>query len=88
MTQQYNRKRDEVRVDDCVTIVDNIVSYARNIFAECEAESDFCIQYVGYETMTFGGTNRLIWSVTHGFRIDEGYCTARFRNLYHGVKDA
>lgn len=43
---------------------------------------DFCIQYVSPEHITFGSTNRLIWTPFNGFRADRSYCSSRFLERY------
>lgn len=58
---------------------------ASSIFTECGAESDYCIQEVG-SVAVFGGTNRLIYSPVHGFRMDESYCTPTFREKFNNLK--
>lgn len=50
---------------------------AAQIFFECGAASDMCIQVVGETRIVFGGTNRLILD-DHGWSIDEPYCTPSF----------
>lgn len=59
-----------------------IVEEAMTIFENCGAASDFCIQAVGARSAVFGGTNRLLWSITAGFRPDYPYCTERFIAAY------
>ena len=54
-----------------------VIEEAMDIFCECQAESDFCVQHVG-QCVVFGGSNRLIFSVKTGFRPDRSYCSARF----------
>ena len=43
---------------------------------------DFCIQLFGVTAIVFGGTNRLVWTPTHGFNPDRPYCTERFLKRY------
>jgi hypothetical protein len=54
-----------------------VVDAALDIFAECGAASDFCVQHIG-GNIVFGGTNRLIWSSKFGFNPDRSYCTENF----------
>ena len=42
------------------------------------SDDDFCIQSVGETTIVFGGTNRLVWSPSAGYRPDRSYCTQSF----------
>jgi hypothetical protein len=48
------------------------------------AIEDFCYQAGSLENgvVIFGGTNRLIWSLKHGFRLDESYCTQQFKDHF------
>lgn len=55
---------------------------AEEIFRHCGAAEDFCVQHVGSEAVVFGGTNRIIWSPTGGFRLDSDYCTERFKQAF------
>lgn len=59
-----------------------ICDEAKDRFKACECESDFCIQNVGFETIVFGGVNRLVWHVKHGWLISESDCTDRFISVY------
>ncbi len=59
-----------------------VAEEAMEIFENCGAASDFCIQAVGAISVVFGGTNRLLWTVKGGFRPDEPYCTPRFLAAY------
>ena len=52
----------------------SIIEMAEQIFIECGAKSDFCIQHDG---LVFGGVNRLILT-KYGWRIDRSDCTPRF----------
>lgn len=53
-----------------------IFEIAKMCFESCP--EDYCIQHSTDEVIIFGGTNRLIWSVFTGWRIDEPYCTKKF----------
>ncbi len=55
---------------------------AKELFKECGAEEDFCVQDDLIGRIVFGGTNRVIWSAATGFRMDESYCTERFKKLF------
>jgi len=55
-----------------------VVDTAAEIFRQCGASSDFCIQAIYPTGAVFGGTNRLIWHAVRGFRPDRSYCTSRF----------
>lgn len=50
---------------------------AGNIFEDCGAAQDFCLQSAG-NRIVFGGTNRLCFSARIGWHADEPYCTSRF----------
>ena len=54
-----------------------VADAAKEIFIDCNAEHDFCIQCVE-GVAVFGGTNRLLWSPAFGFRPDKSYCTKEF----------
>lgn len=69
-------------MDHSERIGDIVLEAAHDIFCTCQAESDFCVQSTGGQTVVFGGTNRLIWTARGGFRPDRGYCTERFLALY------
>ena len=58
---------------------------AFEIFDKCGAADDFCTQDVG-SVAVFGGTNRLIYSPVHGFRMDESYCTPTFRERFNKLQ--
>ena len=60
--------------NDLITFT--VKEMALQIFADCGAPGDFCVQDIG-ASIVFGGTNRLILS-EYGWRIDEAYCTPRF----------
>jgi hypothetical protein len=51
-----------------------IVNEAYGLFCDLGIEYDFCIQVVGGNCVVFGGTNRILWSVRYGFRLDVAYC--------------
>jgi hypothetical protein len=52
-----------------------IVNEAYQLFVDLKIEGDFCVQSIGYNCVVFGGTNRIIWSVRYGFRLDAPYCS-------------
>lgn len=56
-----------------------LISAASVYFETCP--DDFCVQLVGERAIVFGGTNRLIYTCTHGFTPDTRYCTEEF--LHH-----
>lgn len=59
-------------------IGETVCEEAYSIFCDCGAEEDFCVQATGSESVVFGGTNRLMWSVRRGFYPDRPYCTPTF----------
>lgn len=68
-------------------IILSIVEKAENIFKYCNAYSDFGLQSVSYNSIVFGGTNRLIWNID-SFRIDESYCTDNFKDKFKELKNS
>lgn len=60
---------------ECEEIGMLIVRAAYDVFCDLGIERDFCVQSVGYNCVVFGGTNRIIWSVRYGFRLDVPYCS-------------
>lgn len=58
------------------TMLYSLVLAASRYFIECP--DDFCLQFVGYRCIVFGGTNRLSWSAEKGFIPDRFHCTASF----------
>lgn len=68
-------------------IILSIVEKAENIFKYCNAHSDFGLQSIGYNSIVFGGTNRLIWNID-SFRIDESYCTSNFKDKFNELKNS
>jgi len=57
---------------------------AQNLFKNCDAEDDFCIQHVGL-TAVFGGTNRIIFEPVQGFYADKAYCTPKFLKAWRSI---
>jgi len=62
-----------------------VVERARDIFCDCQAEDDFCIQHISGTIVVFGGTNRLIFDPITGFRADREYCTKRFLDTFNSL---
>jgi hypothetical protein len=60
----------------------SIEEMASQIFTECGAEDDYCVQSIGWGSIVFGGTNRLILD-KNGWRLDESYCTLRFIDQFN-----
>ncbi len=58
-----------------------VIEEALNRFEACGAAEDFCVQSVG-AAVVFGGTNRILWTASAGFRPDVTYCTPRFLAAY------
>lgn len=52
-----------------------LVNEAYTLFCDLEIERDFCIQVIGGNCVVFGATNRILWSLQHGFQLDVSYCT-------------
>ena len=59
-----------------------VAAKAQEIFEDCGAKDDYCIQCVGAETVVFGGCNRLTWSPTSGFYPDADYCSDSFMRMF------
>lgn len=74
-------------MDHSEAIGNIVLEAAYDIFCTCQAESDFCVQTTGMQTVVFGGSNRLIWTPRGGFRPDRSYCTQRFLALYDSSAD-
>ena len=70
-TKKFQREKIAIMVED----------RAFDIFRQCDAESDYCIQSVG-GVAVFGSTNRLCWSPITGFYVVRSMCTSRFLKLY------
>lgn len=70
-------------VEQAETLAGWVVETARSIWREADCEDDFCVQHYGdSDTIVFGGTNRIVWSVRHGFRAEPSYCTERFLEAF------
>ena len=66
-------------------VLERVVLMALNIFEECEAPDDFCIQDSGpgmRECIVFGGWNRLTLS-DDGWSVSVSHCTPRFVKLFN-----
>jgi len=61
-----------------VEIIDLIIEEAYAYWERANCVSDFCVQHIGLGGIVFGGSNRLCWSFTQGFRIDKSYCSENF----------
>lgn len=72
-------------MDNAENLGELLCEMAEEIFIECGAADDFCIQSVGSAAAVFGGTNRLIFTIK-GFHIDESYCNHEFRRLFYKLK--
>lgn len=59
---------------------------AEEVFELCGVSHDFCIQSVGFEAVVFGGSNRVIWTLTQGFRPDKRYCSQSFIDKFNLIK--
>ena len=54
-----------------------VAEAASELFNDCGASDDFCIQHVGQRAV-FGGRNRVIFDPIKGFFLDVNYCTDQF----------
>lgn len=64
--------------EELESIGDIIFDEAESRFATCKAEKDFCIQSISCESVVFGGSNRVVFHIRTGWRIETNYCTKRF----------
>jgi len=84
---EYQRTVDAITATKEVPLlIEDIVYEAFLYWERANRESDFCLQLFdpGMGVIVFGSTNRVQWSVRHGFRILEGYCTAHFLEANEG----
>lgn len=58
-------------------IAEMVITAAQDLFEACGAKDDYCIQTIG-SVVVFGGTNRVLWRPTTGFRADPSACTPAF----------
>jgi hypothetical protein len=83
---QRNKTTDDLRAQygkAGFDLLDAVVFAASLYWEECP--EDFCLQHVNPEVcIVFGSTNRIVWSIKNGFRVDASYCTAKF--LAHADK--
>ena len=59
-------------------IVESIIEQARQLFINCGAESDFCVQNTTFDIIMFGGLNRISWTAECGYHASRWHCTDRF----------
>jgi hypothetical protein len=62
-----------------------LIAESAGVYWEKTQVEDFGLQFFDAENIVFGGTNRLIWSPSKGFRPDRGYCTAKFLKHYDSI---
>ena len=55
-----------------------VYNVAQEIFEDCMAADDFCVQATTLDSAVFGGTNRLLWRPLDGFQPDRSYCSLKF----------
>lgn len=84
LTDRVLRTINDLKDTDRSGMIYGIVGQAAKYFAHCP--DDFCIQHASwYEGhAVFGGTNRLLWSMHHGFRPDPTYCSPKFKAQFEG----
>ena len=78
-----------------------LLETAKQIFRECGAEHDFCVQHItddyqikqqvseswgDYPVQIFGGCNRLLWHPIQGWYISEEHCGADFIKAFDALK--
>ena len=68
---------------DLESIAEIVVEVTHELFAQAGYEGDFCIQATGFESVVFGGTNRVIWHPITGYRFDEPFCSERFMEKFN-----
>ena len=57
----------------------SVVIAASEYWERANCLGDFCIQHVGAgESIVFGGSNRVVWTIRSGFIIDRSYCSSSF----------
>lgn len=59
-------------------ILDMLIGQAQEYWERAKCPDDFCVQEVSMGYIIFGGTNRVVWRINTGFRIDRSYCSANF----------
>ena len=59
-------------------IGEGVFETARELFKECGAESDFCVQSIDVECSIFGSWNRLVFRPRTGFKASVSHCTEAF----------
>ena len=66
-------------------IGEQVCNIAKEIYKECGAEDDYCIQdNASYGTVVFGSVNRVHWTFATGFTI-QGSCTKEFKENFAPV---
>ena len=68
----------EINNDTLIAIGEHVAEQALQLFKDCGAEGDFCLQDIGMDNIVFGGTNRLILDCHNGFHPDSTLCTSNF----------
>ena len=79
-------------LDELTCYAEAVVEAAAEFFSDRPgAVEDFCVQsghLFDDDVVVFGGTNRLQWSLNHGFRYSPSHCIepfiARFREIMGG----
>ena len=66
--------------------LNELIIYEAKVFWE-ECPQDFCLQYDNSSagTLIFGGSNRVIWHIKYGFRLDETYCSKKFTDHFNEI---
>ena len=64
-------------------IYQEIVDHAKMFWSACP--NDFCIQTVGYDSIVFGGWNRVVWHYKRGFRVEVSHSTQEFVDHFNEV---
>lgn len=84
---EYQRTVEAISsTNEVPLLIEDIVYEAFMYWERANSEADFCLQLFspGTGVIVFGSTNRVQWSVRHGFLILESYCTRNFLEANEG----
>ena len=56
-------------LDELGPLPELVVDLAKDLWQHAGVPADFCLQHVTADAILFGSTNRVRWSVRHGFRL-------------------
>lgn len=69
--------------DQMTSIGEIIIEQAIEIFETCGSKDDFCIQSISFDSIVFGGWNRLIFRPELGWYISESHCNNKFKEAFY-----